>query len=302
MIYKPNTIVLGNGFDIDMGLKTSYKDFLRSEQFRNLLDYSNRFKKELNMIRFIKEKSELETWGGVEESILDFIKNIDKTPNKKERAIIREVYERLEKGIAEYLNSISYEEIDKNSCAAYLLHKLSGQQNVYSFNYTDINKPFNTKKDYCNYLHGTLKENDTILGVQDAEITNGLGFVKKSFHKNYNSKDFVKALLDSEHIIFFGHSLCMSDKEYFTSLFSPSHDNKDRRISFIIYDKEDQDMILENIIKISQVQIAAIRERIKIDFYFTNNTDKEETKIFIDDFMNHSIKGYAFMPSGHIPL
>lgn len=33
-----NTIILGNGFDLDLGLKTSYRDFLKSNQFRTLLE------------------------------------------------------------------------------------------------------------------------------------------------------------------------------------------------------------------------------------------------------------------------
>lgn len=31
-----NLYILGNGFDLEMGLKTSYSDFIRSEQFEKL--------------------------------------------------------------------------------------------------------------------------------------------------------------------------------------------------------------------------------------------------------------------------
>ena len=68
-----NTIILGNGFDLDLGLKTSYRDFIKSNQFRTLLDENCNMDIGLNIFQFIKDQSQLETWGGVEASLLDFV-------------------------------------------------------------------------------------------------------------------------------------------------------------------------------------------------------------------------------------
>lgn len=52
-----NTIILGNGFDLDLGLKTSYRDFLKSNQFRTLLDENCGMDIDMNIFQFIKDQS-----------------------------------------------------------------------------------------------------------------------------------------------------------------------------------------------------------------------------------------------------
>lgn len=296
-----NTIILGNGFDLDLGLKTRYKDFLASPQFLELMDSNSGVCKEFNLYRFIKGQSELETWGGVEASLLDFVQSINTQLSNESRNTIRLQYEDLEVAIADYLLNISYEDIRRDSCAYYLLNKLNRIVNVYSFNYTNINKICNTNYDFVNRIHGTVEEKNAILGVQDENIMNGLGFVKKSYHSNYNSREFVKDMLASEHILFFGHSMCMSDKEYFRSLFVNSQNNKCKQITFIVYDKNDMDMIAYNIEQISNTNLSVIRENIKIEFKFTSAPFMEETKKAIDDFIFDSEnKNYFCMPAQFI--
>lgn len=294
-----NTIILGNGFDLDLGLKTSYRDFLKSNQFRTLLDENCGMDIDMNIFQFIKDQSQLETWGGVEASLLDFVQKFKTCPNQKIKNTIRSSYEKLEKGIADYLADISYEAINESSCAIYLLHRLSNMVNVYSYNYTDVNRIPTINNSSVKHLHGTLKENNIILGVQDANITNGLGFVKKSYHSNYNSMEFVRDRLASERILFFGHSLCMSDKEYFTSLFCASQNNHCKQIDFIIHDENGKDLILDNIEQLSKLNIAKVRENIRINFHFTKEQYKGETKKAIDDFMDDSDNKYSFcFPDG----
>ena len=78
-----NTIIIGNGFDLDLGLKTSYRDFLKSNQFRTLLDENCGMDIDMNIFQFIKDQSQLETWGGVEASLLDFVQKFKTCPNQK---------------------------------------------------------------------------------------------------------------------------------------------------------------------------------------------------------------------------
>ena len=78
-----NTIILGNGFDLDLGLKTSYRDFLKSNQFRTLLDENCGMGIDMNIFQCIKDQSQLETWGGVEASLLDFVQKFKTCPNQK---------------------------------------------------------------------------------------------------------------------------------------------------------------------------------------------------------------------------
>ena len=52
-----NVIVLGNGFDIDLGLKTSFKRFVESFEFLSISD--------IPLIKKIKERS-VENWYDLE--------------------------------------------------------------------------------------------------------------------------------------------------------------------------------------------------------------------------------------------
>ena len=106
--------------------------------------------------------------------------------------------------------------------------------------------------------------------------------------------EFVRDMLASERILFFGHSLCMSDKEYFTSLFCASQNNHCKQIDFIIHDENGKDLILDNIEQLSKLNIAKVRENIRINFYFTKEQYKGETKKAIDDFMDDSDNKYSF--------
>ena len=176
-----------------------------------------------------------------------------------------------------------------------------GMFNYYSFNYTDVNKVFNTNSNCVKYIHGTLDGKNTILGVQDEAIQDRLAFVKKSHHFNYSSKDFISDMLNSKHILIFGHSMCLSDKEYFTTLFkdckSPNH--KCERITFIVHERSDVADIMSNIEKLSGLNMSAIQEKITIDYKFTSSfyfEDVEVTKKTIDDFFEP--QGWFLMPSG----
>ena len=63
------TIVFGNGFDLDLGLNTSYKSFVDSKDFefwiKEYIDTPN----ETNLFDYIFKQRFIDTWGGVEASI-----------------------------------------------------------------------------------------------------------------------------------------------------------------------------------------------------------------------------------------
>ena len=302
-MFSQKTIILGNGFDLDLGLKTSYRHFINSPQYSELIESSKFIRDECNLFKIIEKDSKIETWGGVEASLLDYVKRFQSHIDEPTARMTYFFHSGLENGIAEYLRNISYDNIRTESCAAYLLRKMlgGGMFNYYSFNYTDVNKVFNTNSNCVKYIHGTLDGKNTILGVQDEAIQDRLAFVKKSHHFNYSSKDFISDMLNSKHILIFGHSMCLSDKEYFTTLFkdckSPNH--KCERITFIVHERSDVADIMSNIEKLSGLNMSAIQEIITIDYNFTSSfyfEDVKVTKKTIDDFFDP--QGWFLMPSG----
>lgn len=59
-------LIIGNGFDLNLGLKTSYKDFIQSNHFKTLLKNKN------SMAEYFNEKSELNNWVDIEKEITKY--------------------------------------------------------------------------------------------------------------------------------------------------------------------------------------------------------------------------------------
>lgn len=55
-------VILGNGFDLDLGLKTSYRDFVTSQECKKL-QHGNRN----NLLSMILDKFYLQHWIDLEE-------------------------------------------------------------------------------------------------------------------------------------------------------------------------------------------------------------------------------------------
>ncbi|ALU75278.1 hypothetical protein F7642_10905 [Tenacibaculum finnmarkense genomovar ulcerans] len=53
-------IIIGNGFDLSIGLKTSYSDFIKSIEFQELLKNENLLAKHLNGIHTLQNWIDIE--------------------------------------------------------------------------------------------------------------------------------------------------------------------------------------------------------------------------------------------------
>ena len=85
-VKKPKVVVVvGNGFDLDMGFKTSYKDFVESEWFETMLvkdhpnsyNIENEYLREMNIFpnglaEYIKRTEEYNNWVDLEECIKEY--------------------------------------------------------------------------------------------------------------------------------------------------------------------------------------------------------------------------------------
>ena len=60
---KDTCIVIGNGFDINLGLPTSYADFVKSTHFDDMVKRGNELAKHL------KSKFELQNWIDIENEL-----------------------------------------------------------------------------------------------------------------------------------------------------------------------------------------------------------------------------------------
>lgn len=111
-----SALIIGNGFDLSLGLSTSYMDFVNSDEFQILLNMQNQ------LAIYLKVNAELQNWIDIENELKLYSKNEDNAKFKTE-------YEALCKQLVVYINNIDYSSINKNSKAYEVLTNLSSTKN-----------------------------------------------------------------------------------------------------------------------------------------------------------------------------
>lgn len=219
------TLVIGNGFDLDAGLKTTYGDFVRSGYWP--FNHSSKAQNIDTLASYLKEKSLLNTWFDVEETLYEYAKeglgratingfnigNQDKMD-----------FETLKSSLTSYLQSqeVCFS-MNNSSTAIAVLNALLAcgeQTKIYSFNYTDLRKIANryaiTEDFSCEHMHGTTSGDDIILGIGDkGDINSHYFYFKKIASPNFSSHSIIPDMISSDEVIIFGHSLGMNDHPYF---------------------------------------------------------------------------------------
>lgn len=247
-------IILGNGFDLDLGWKTSYADFYRAKQ-KDFEMYDR--------MGYIKDMIIGEHWYDLEGYIRNCIKNLSKNRAEELNLFWRMCRDRL----FEYFtcDKLNIYTTNKESCAFLFLNKITQNSNIISFNYTNPFEKENIKncaKDYL-YIHGSLAEADhpykLIIGVDKFVIDENyiagedliLPIIKS--YENKNKERILQLLKDSENIIFYGHSLGQTDADYFQIFFEQiiKGNIKDRSIYLITKDEKGLQQMKNNLKKYS---------------------------------------------------
>lgn len=205
-------LIIGNGFDLNLGLKTSYKDFLESEEFRTLVT------KENNMALYFKEKQELNNWVDIEREITNFSNSFE-----DDNFNIKEDFSELKKALMNYLKKAQEKEINQNSKAFKVFkEEIKTIDLIFNFNYTDsvfkiadlLYIP--NLKEKNKYIHGSIENSDIIFGVEDeAKVQKTHKFFKKSYNHNHGEHKVKEYFNKDNEIVIFGHSLGITDSTYF---------------------------------------------------------------------------------------
>ena len=127
MSRNSNLIILGNGFDLDLGLDTSFASFVKSYEFQ-LLPH-------ISFVCDLKENNWSDVEGCIRNSLLEYSQHPDEETTKE----INDAWKALEKYWGIFLTSrieLSNIKINQNSCAYSLLSNENLQAEWYSFNYT----------------------------------------------------------------------------------------------------------------------------------------------------------------------
>lgn len=212
-------IIIGNGFDLSLGLKTSYKDFIVSDYFNSLLEEHN------TLAIYLYKKQEINNWVDIEKELTKYSKQI-----KDDKSKVKNDFKELKNALMDYLKEAQEEKINQNSKAFEMMkNEISDTDIIYNFNYTnsvfrvaEILEISNIESKHS-FVHGSIENKNIIFGVEDkASVNDNHKFFKKSTNINFAESNIINVLNDinkNNTLVIFGHSLGITDSSYFENYF-----------------------------------------------------------------------------------
>ena len=261
-------LIIGNGFDIDMGIPSKYSDFIRSKEWQGVVKRVEGFLADSSyrnhsLVAQLQLASMDSMWFDIEQEISKFVK-CHPTNSQQEIGEIKWEFDLIKEGLASYLKRITSNFTADNSKLSTALYYRMKEcpltvTEVY-FNYTypheylkmPIQKEiFNGAQHWCTFVHGRLRDNDIVLGcdLQKGENVNRqLSFMYK-YNQLHRANHVARSILEAKEIIFFGHSVNEMDFCYFKEFFkvASASPNPIRHLTMITYDEESERAIKDNI-------------------------------------------------------
>lgn len=287
-------LIIGNGFDLDLGLKTNYSDFIEDKSFKDLTESNS-------LAKAIKKEHEIKKWIDLEAFLKNYIiaqSTSDVFANKDDSYLKQEFYA-IQNSLNEYIgNKIAYPSIKKDSIASQLLNAIAenGDYDIYNFNYTNfegICYNCEVRKLDCKHVHGRANDDSIILGVEaHKDIPDDHVYMIKSFSHHYISRNIRQALKDASDIIIFGHSLGETDYHYFSDFFEEQSCKdlyeKEKNITIFTYDRESELSILKQLRRMNpNNDIGRLRDMNKFRIFCTSlKEDYNNIGLFFHELSN----------------
>lgn len=248
-------LIVGNGFDLSMGFKTSYGDFMKSSYFpheetSSLCSYlHNQYEENMGWIDIENELSEYSrilTTKKLNAKKFNTILDIDS---------LREEYDELKSSLKCYLQEETKRAFgpSPDNPAKRVIDQLPAESKIISFNYTSIIERM-TRDRFCAskgnllHIHGSLAPyDDIVFGVEDsAKLSKEHVFLYKAHSPHLKVQEFSDWLNSAERIIFYGYSLGDTDRQYFEKFFRKlcSDDRTYTELVFYYYDQSSYDNLI----------------------------------------------------------
>ena len=246
-------IILGNGFDIDLGLPTHFRRFLISRRHLPI--------KTPILNRKIYGDSR---WCDIEGLLRELSINYCQNPSPELLEEIKDTKMLISRGWAQYLleeTQLEKIHINKESYAYTFIKEVQNKHTWYSFNYTD---PFHLSGEknasIINHVHGALipyelspfemhklHVHELIIGIDYKRLKNALRkeleFLVKQKQREYHESKLTETLYEADIVIFYGHSLGITDSDYFEDFFNDLCEGKTRCKKIYIITADEKGLI-----------------------------------------------------------
>lgn len=292
-------LIIGNGFDLDLGLETSYVSFMNSSFFNDL-------RHQYSLIEYLCNGKNGKRWIDIEEGLKQFA-----IRNGRDTCVMnqcKKAYNLLIHALKSYLNTIDYSKIKKESIASKLFNNViqNGYFEILDFNYTNLVKiktvlGINANIEY-KHVHGSLENDSIILGFEDnVDVLKSCYFMIKSHNPYYSSCNVRATLENADEVVFFGHSLGCTDYHYFSDFFEvqsglEGNDVKSKKIRIFTYDEDSRLKLLEQLREMNKRRINYLYDLNDLKFYKTSEPScLEKVEEYFVDLQSCSRKRHEEM-------
>jgi hypothetical protein len=235
--------IIGNGFDLNLGLKTSYSDFVNSKEFKSILNTGN------YLSDYLEGKHNLQKWIDVENE-LKLYSNSQYTMEAAKQ--FKTDFSAVSKTLKNYLETLSYDNLNKSAYSYKLLESIKNEDFLLlDFNYTKTTKTILTEigisqneiDERLIKIHGSVEDGEIIFGVEDhAKIIPEHVFLKKAYNQNFKAINVIDNLENLKELYIIGHSLGETDHMYFDKFFSTysyaHYNGKGKKITLYHYGED----------------------------------------------------------------
>lgn len=295
-----DVLIIGNGFDLDLELKTSYNNFYESDFWP--------FKEPDTLMGvFLEQERHINNWMDLEEKIGEFaIRSYvgDIITQKNYHQKNEEDFYKIIRNLVEFLSVSENGAINQNSTASRVL---SAQLNSYSipeiisFNYTSIQKiaqRLGIQTVFTPYhIHGSLRDHNIILGVgekylyKNCKLPEINDFFYKTSSPQYNPPQIAEILDKATKITFFGLSLGGMDAPYFSGLFQNLSKQTGKTITFFTFDDSSRLQILRHLRNVEGINLNDVWTRHRFEFIRTkDNIDEAKVLNYIQRLDIHNLE------------
>ena len=262
--------IIGNGFDLSLGMPTSYKHFLGSPYFPEPPG-------EDSLAAVLRRRSQIERWVDIEQELASF------SALNSSRTTLKEEYLKLKSRLCEYMASVTLPNDVESTHAKKLVDRIAGSAGLYvvNFNYTSsvkelllragVDEPSIAQLHWS--IHGSSEEANIIFGVDDsASVPDEHVYLFKSSAANFSGRGLNDRLTTADEVHFFGHSLGQPDHMYFRLFFGHLASTHTRtRVFFYHYGEQGLHDLILQLRRLTKNRVAAVRSNADVTMIDVSN-------------------------------
>ena len=291
---KETIAILGNGFDLALGMKSSYRNFYENKDFwpfePKTKNTSVRIRQMTGLDKFLHNNMQ-ENWYNLENLLAKYAKGITSV-SKEQVEYDEKCFEKLKKSLFDFINFAQHQDLRISSLnkAKRFIEAIFQfrRPKIYTFNYTAFDHfaalfGFENKQPIT--LHGSIDSKNIVVGVDnDLDIPREYNFLKKMAGPTYKSSNLVLDLMDAEEVLIFGHSLAQNDFNFFEPFFKKysneyiSNSNKLCKIRIFTANNKSKNDVLANIAEMNNNKINLIF--VQTDLKCIRTAEDSESALF----------------------